>query len=60
MTLIIKELIIQGIVTKDSSVQSEEIAMKEDLLRYLEEIQKSIKKECIETVMSKIESKKIR
>jgi hypothetical protein len=60
MTLIIKELIIRGIVTKENSTSIEEAFNKEELLQYLEEMQKSIKKECIEKVMFKLESKKIR
>lgn len=57
MTLIIKELIIRGIVTEDSSGHAEDSINKEDLLRYLEDMQKSIKKECVETVLQKLESK---
>jgi hypothetical protein len=58
MTLIIKELIIRGIVTTDSDKgKVGELINKEELLGYLEQIQESIKKDCIETVLSKLESK---
>ncbi|SRX73812.1 DUF5908 family protein [Aequorivita antarctica] len=57
MTLIIKELIIRGVVTKSTSDKNEESLNNEDLLQYMEQMKKSIKEECIETVLSKLESK---
>lgn len=60
MTLIIKELVIRGIVTKDTSIGHEDSMNKDELMRYMEEMKKAIKKECVDTVISKIESKKIR
>ena len=60
MTLIIKELIIKGIVTNESSKNGEDTFDKEVLMRYLDQMQKLIKKDCVEEVLLKLESKKIR
>lgn len=60
MTLIIKELIIRGIVIKDSSIENEESINKEELFEYLDEMKRSINQQCVDTVMSKIDSRKIR
>ncbi len=58
MTLIIKELIIRGVVTTDSDKHQEgESINMEELYQYLDEMKTSIKKDCIETVLSKLESK---
>ncbi|MDN3663816.1 DUF5908 family protein [Algibacter miyuki] len=60
MALIVKEIIIRGIVTKNPSLNSEASFNKDDLESYLEDFQKSIKKDCVDTVFSKLESRKIR
>ena len=60
MTLIVKELIIRGIITNDLDQNSEDSMDKEALLSYLDQMQKTLKKECVETILSKLESKKIR
>jgi hypothetical protein len=60
MTLIIKELIIRGIVTKDFSGLSDETIDKEELYQYLDEMKRSNNKDCIDTVLGKLNSRKIR
>jgi len=60
MTLIVKELIVRGIVSGDSSSINDSSLEKENLLRYLEQMQKEIEKECIEKVIQKLETKTIR
>jgi hypothetical protein len=60
MTLIIKELIIRGIVTKDSSGLSDETIDKEELYQYLDEMKRSINKDCIDNVLGKLNLRKIR
>ncbi len=57
MTLIVKELVIRGIVTNDSSVINESSMGKAELLQYLEQIKKDIESECIEKVLHKLETK---
>lgn len=66
MTLIIKELIIRGEVLRDKSNEVsedlshnfEDVIDGETLVGYLERMQDKITKNCIETVLSKLESKK--
>ena len=60
MTLIVKELIIKGVVTKNPSPKREDTMDKKALVKYLEQMQKNIKKDCIEAVLSKLESTKTR
>ena len=60
MTLIVKELVIRGVVTQDTTRDKKEVIDKRRLKRHFEEMEKSIKKECIATVMSKLKSKKPR
>jgi len=60
MTLIVKELIVRGIVSGDNSSINDSSLEKENLLRYLEQMQKEIEKECIEKVIQKLETKTIR
>ncbi len=54
MTLIIKELIIKGIVTTDATNATLDTG---SLQERLEQMEKSIKKDCIEAVLSKLNSK---
>ena len=56
MTLIIKELIIKGVVTGSDSKQTVDSMDKKMLLKYLEQMQKELKKDCVEAVLSKLES----
>jgi len=60
MTLIVKELIVRGIVSGDNSSINDSSLEKENLLLYLEQMQKEIEKECIEKVIQKLETKTIR
>lgn len=60
MTLIIKELIIQGVVSKDDSSKEENTVNLDKLQNYLQEMRKEIENQCIETVLEKIESSKQR
>lgn len=60
MTLIVKELIVNGIVSNDHSRLSESSLDKEELLEYLEQLKKEIERECVDKVLQKIESKTIR
>ena len=56
MTLIIKELIIRGIVTKDSSDSMEESFDKEIIMRCLEEMKQSINSKEIEIRLLNIQN----
>jgi hypothetical protein len=56
MTLIIKELIIKGVVTDTDSKQTVDSMDKEMLLKYLEQMQKELKSDCVEAVLSKLKS----
>jgi hypothetical protein len=60
MTLIVKELIVRGIVTSDSSQINDSALGKEELLQYLEQIKKDIERDCVEKVLQKIENKTTR
>jgi len=60
MTLIVKELVVRGIVTNDSSLTSESSMDKEELLAYLEQFKREIERECVDKVIQKLESKTIR
>lgn len=60
MTLIVKELLIRGIVSKDQSFINDPGQDKEELERYLEQMRKEIERECIEKVLQKLETKTIR
>ncbi len=58
MTLIIKELIIQGVVKKDSNQDETEILLENKYLLFkLDQMKKEIKEECMEAILSKLESK---
>ena len=60
MTLIIKELVIRGIVTEQPKKNSGRSIDKKELQRQLDRMEKSIKKECVDAVMSKLETRKTR
>ena len=60
MTLIIKELIIRGVVSKDTSLSSTDTIDKEALLKYLAQMKKEMEKECTENILSKLESNRNR
>ena len=60
MTLIVKELVIRGIVSKDSSKERNSPMEKENLLQYLEQMQKEIEQQCVEKVLSKLQTSKKR
>ncbi|HZL12358.1 MAG TPA: DUF5908 family protein [Prolixibacteraceae bacterium] len=60
MTLIVKELIVRGIVSADSSQINDSAMEKEELLQYLEQIRKDLERDCIEKVLQKLETKSIR
>jgi hypothetical protein len=60
MTLIVKELIVRGIVTSDTSGMNESAPGQEELLQHLEQIKKDIERDCIEKILQKLESKSIR
>ncbi|AOW20710.1 DUF5908 family protein [Urechidicola croceus] len=60
MTLIIKELIIRGIVSNEYSQIDETFFEKEKLSQYLQDMKREIEKECVDTVMQKLETTKIR
>jgi len=60
MTLIVKELIVRGIVTNDPSQVNDSALGKEELIQYLEQIKKDIERDCVEKVLQKLETKKIR
>ena len=60
MTLIIKELIIKGVVTNNSSQKTQDLLDKKALLKYLDQMQRELKKDCVEAVLSKLESNKTR
>lgn len=57
MTLIIKELVVRGIVTNNSSSIGESSFDKENMLQLVEQIKKEVEKECIEKIMRKLESR---
>lgn len=57
MTLIIKELVIRGIVTNDSSIINETALGKEELLQYLEQMKKELERDCVEKAVQKLEAK---
>jgi len=56
MTLVIKELIIKGVVTNDPSRKKDDVMDKKVLEKYLNQMQKELKKDCVEAVLSKLES----
>jgi len=60
MTLIVKELVIRGIVTQDPKKQKKETVDTKLLKKHLDHMEKAIKKDCIEAVLSKLESRKTR
>lgn len=60
MALIVKELIVRGIVSDDQTQLSQSAVNKEELLEYLEQLKKDIERECVEKVLQKLESRKIR
>jgi hypothetical protein len=60
MTLIVKELIVKGIVSRENSSFGEFSSEKEDLAQYLEQLKKEIEKDCFERIMQKLESKTVR
>ena len=60
MTLIIKELIIKGVVTSTDSKQTVDSVDKKMLFKYLDQMKKELKKDCVEAVLSKLESNKTR
>jgi hypothetical protein len=60
MTLIVKELIVRGIVTNDSSPINDSVIGKEELLQYLEQIRRDIERDCVEKVLQKLETRTIR
>jgi hypothetical protein len=56
MTLIIKELIIRGIVTSDTSTTGEMSPEMEAVHEALKEMKKEIKMECSEMILRKLEA----
>ena len=56
MTLIIKELVIRGIVSSDHSTETGSINEKEHLPKYLEQMKKEIREECLELIQKKLEA----
>lgn len=60
MTLIVKELIVRGIVSSETSSIGDFSSEKEDLSQYLEQLKKEIEKDCFEKIMQKIETKTVR
>lgn len=60
MTLIVKELIVRGIVSTESTQINDSALGKEELLQYLEQIRKDIERDCVEKVLQKLETKTIR
>jgi hypothetical protein len=60
MTLIIKELVVRGIVTNESSQIRESSIEKEELRSYLDQLKKEIEVECTDNVLKKLERKIIR
>ena len=60
MTLIIKELIIRGNIVKDDKEADQIIFSNKDILKQLDDMKMSIKKECIEAILSKLEAKSSR
>jgi hypothetical protein len=60
MTLIIKELVIRGVISKDASQSTEDLIDKKELVRFLGQMQKDLKKDCLAAVLSNLESKKTR
>lgn len=55
MTIIIKELIIKGKIIKDPAVFNSSELDKNTLEKYLEAMKTSLKKECVDEVLKKIE-----
>lgn len=60
MTLIVKELIVRGIVSNDSSPINDSVIVKEEVLQYLEQIRRDIERDCVEKVLQKLETRTIR
>jgi hypothetical protein len=60
MTLVIKELIIKGVVTKNPSNHADDPIDKKEVLKYLDQMKKELKKDCVEAVLSKLESNRTR
>lgn len=60
MTLIVKELVIRGIVSRDYSSAKESSFDEEKILQYLEQLKREIEKECEERVLQKLETKTLR
>ena len=55
MTLIIKKLVIKGTVTGDRANASG--LEKEEIMLYMEEMKKEIERECLDKLLSTIETK---
>lgn len=60
MTLIVKELVIRGIVSRDYSSTKESSFDEEKILQYLEQLKRDIEKECEERILQKLETKTLR
>lgn len=60
MTLIIKQLVVRGVVTNDTSFRDDDRIDKEELLKFLEQMKKEMEKKCTEAILSKLESNRSR